>query len=190
MPCVLACVVAAAGMAANDSRAGDVPGGASTAGKVPAAQRVVAAEQAFLTFLDAHGGLGVVESGLEKRYLGRDLRGWTSLADAGRRRLDDDLAATRDLVLPPGDAPVPVNWLQSREFELLGVDFAGRGRSLDDAIDHHLSAREASLIRDTLLGKSPAEIATSWGVAPKTVSNEKTRALHKLREALVSELDD
>jgi DNA-directed RNA polymerase specialized sigma24 family protein len=66
---------------------------------------------------------------------------------------------------------------------------AWRG-ALDDAIDHHLNAREASLIRDTLLGKSPAEIAHSWGVAPKTVSNEKTRALHKLREALTADLDD
>jgi RNA polymerase sigma factor (sigma-70 family) len=62
--------------------------------------------------------------------------------------------------------------------------------ALNDAIDHHLNAREASLIRDTLLGKSPAEIASSWGVAPKTVSNEKTRAIHKLREALTAELDD
>ena len=40
------------------------------------------------------------------------------------------------------------------------------------------------MIRDTLMGKSPAEIADQWGVAPKTVSNEKTRILQKLRLAL------
>ena len=45
------------------------------------------------------------------------------------------------------------------------------------------SVREAALIRDTLMGKSPAEIADEWGVAPKTVSNEKTRVLQKLRLA-------
>ncbi|MCJ7451520.1 MAG: hypothetical protein MUO39_03465, partial [Steroidobacteraceae bacterium] len=104
MLCALACVAAAAGLPADDSGADDAAAGASTAGKVSAAQRVVVAEQAFLTFLDAHGGLAVVESGLDERYLGRDLREWTSLADAGRHLLDTDLAATRDLVLPRGDA--------------------------------------------------------------------------------------
>jgi DNA-binding CsgD family transcriptional regulator len=34
------------------------------------------------------------------------------------------------------------------------------------------------------MGKTPAEIADQWGVAPKTVSNEKTRVLQKLRLAL------
>ena len=62
--------------------------------------------------------------------------------------------------------------------------------ALDEAIDRNLNPREASLIRDTLLGKTPAEIAQDWGVAPKTVSNEKTRALAKLREALVADLVD
>ena len=60
---------------------------------------------------------------------------------------------------------------------------------LDEAIDRSLSAREASLIRDTLAGKTPAEIAQTWGVAPKTVSNEKTRAIQKLRDALTAELE-
>ena len=41
--------------------------------------------------------------------------------------------------------------------------------------------REASLVYDTLMGKTPAEIALQWGVAPKTVSNEKTRVIQKLR---------
>jgi DNA-binding CsgD family transcriptional regulator len=35
------------------------------------------------------------------------------------------------------------------------------------------------------MGKTPAEIAVGWGVAAKTVSNEKTRVLQKLRDALM-----
>ncbi len=56
--------------------------------------------------------------------------------------------------------------------------------ALQEAIQHTLSPREAALIHDTLMGKTPAEIAIQWGVAPKTVSNEKTRVLQKLRSAL------
>jgi RNA polymerase sigma factor (sigma-70 family) len=56
--------------------------------------------------------------------------------------------------------------------------------ALREAIDQSLSPREASLINETLMGKSPAEIAHDLGVAPKTVSNEKTRVIQKLREAL------
>lgn len=57
--------------------------------------------------------------------------------------------------------------------------------ALQDAISQSLNPREAALIHDTLLGKTPAEIAQQWGVAPKTVSNEKSRVLQKLREALI-----
>ncbi len=57
--------------------------------------------------------------------------------------------------------------------------------ALQDAIAHALNPREAALIHDTLQGKTPAEIALQWGVAPKTVSNEKSRVLQKLREALI-----
>ncbi len=57
--------------------------------------------------------------------------------------------------------------------------------ALHQAITENLSAREAALIHDTLLGKTPAEIAVSWGVAPKTVSNEKSRVFQKLREVLI-----
>ncbi|MHB1558152.1 MAG: LuxR C-terminal-related transcriptional regulator [Isosphaeraceae bacterium] len=57
--------------------------------------------------------------------------------------------------------------------------------ALQDAITHALNPREAALIHDTLQGKTPAEIALQWGVAPKTVSNEKSRVLQKLREALI-----
>jgi DNA-directed RNA polymerase specialized sigma24 family protein len=56
--------------------------------------------------------------------------------------------------------------------------------ALYEAIERTLSPREAALIQDTLMGKTPAEIAIQWGVAPKTVSNEKTRVLQKLRSAL------
>ncbi len=62
--------------------------------------------------------------------------------------------------------------------------------ALQEAIDQSLTPREASLVYDTLMGKTPAEIANDWGVAPKTVSNEKTRVIQKLREALVSDLID
>jgi RNA polymerase sigma factor (sigma-70 family) len=66
---------------------------------------------------------------------------------------------------------------------------ASRG-DLHDAIARRLSPREAALVYETLKGATPAEIAQQWGVAPKTVSNEKTRALQKLREALVSDWTD
>ena len=56
--------------------------------------------------------------------------------------------------------------------------------ALQEAIQRSLSPREAALIQDTLMGKTPAEIAIQWGVAPKTVSNEKTRVLQKLRSVL------
>jgi RNA polymerase sigma factor (sigma-70 family) len=61
-----------------------------------------------------------------------------------------------------------------------------RRAALQEAIDHSLSPREAALIQATLMGKTPAEIAQQWGVAAKTVSNEKSRIIQKLREALVS----
>jgi DNA-binding CsgD family transcriptional regulator len=56
--------------------------------------------------------------------------------------------------------------------------------ALHEAIAEKLSPREAALVQDTLMGKTPAEIAMSWGVAPKTVSNEKTRIFQKLRDVL------
>lgn len=59
--------------------------------------------------------------------------------------------------------------------------------ALQDAISQSLNPREAALIHDTLLGKTPAEIALQWGVAPKTISNEKSRVFQKLREALVDQ---
>jgi DNA-binding NarL/FixJ family response regulator len=89
---------------------------------------------------------------------------------------------------------------RERDFKPLGTadlpessdDLQSRARheALREAIDRSLSRRETSLINDTLMGKTPAEIALLWGVAPKTVSNEKTRVIQKLREAfLASEAD-
>ncbi len=64
-------------------------------------------------------------------------------------------------------------------------DSAAMRAALQDAISRSLNPREASLIHETLLGKTPSEIAAQWGVTPKTVSNEKSRVFQKLREALV-----
>jgi RNA polymerase sigma factor (sigma-70 family) len=61
---------------------------------------------------------------------------------------------------------------------------AARRDALQDAIKRTLSPREATLIQHTLMGMSPSEIADQWGVTPKTVSNEKSRVLQKLRDAL------
>jgi len=60
--------------------------------------------------------------------------------------------------------------------------------ALHEAIDQSLSPREAALIHATLQGETPAQIATRWGVAPKTVSNEKTRVIQKLRGILSADL--
>ncbi len=62
--------------------------------------------------------------------------------------------------------------------------------SLQEAIDDSLNAREASLIYETLKGKTLAEIALQWGVASKTVSNEKTRVFQKLRGVLQTQAVD
>jgi RNA polymerase sigma factor (sigma-70 family) len=56
--------------------------------------------------------------------------------------------------------------------------------ALQEAIDQSLNPREAALIQATLQGETPAEIAQKWGVAPKTVSNEKSRVIQKLRDVL------
>ncbi len=62
--------------------------------------------------------------------------------------------------------------------------------SLQEAIARTLNPRETALIQATLQGETPAEIAEQWGVAPKTVSNEKTRAFQKLREFLTADAVD
>jgi DNA-binding CsgD family transcriptional regulator len=59
-----------------------------------------------------------------------------------------------------------------------------RRADLHEAMARVLGPREAALIDATLAGETPAAIAAQWGVAAKTVSNEKTRVLHKLRKTL------
>ncbi len=64
---------------------------------------------------------------------------------------------------------------------------AAQRDALHEAIDRSLNPREAALIQDTLMGKTLAEIAQQWGVASKTVSNEKTRVIQKLRDLLIAQ---
>ena len=59
-----------------------------------------------------------------------------------------------------------------------------RRADLHETIDRVLGPHEAALIDALLAGQTPAEIAARWGVAAKTVSNAKSRVLHKLRDGL------
>ena len=89
---------------------------------------------------------------------------------------------------------------RERSFQPLdGVDIATTATRLDgpdddwkstvqEAIAQTLNPREAAVIQATLQGETPAEIANAWGVASKTVSNEKSRAFQKLRDALTPAL--
>lgn len=65
-----------------------------------------------------------------------------------------------------------------------------RRGAIREAIAQSLNPREAALIHATLNGATPAEIASRWGVAPKTVSNEKTRVIQKLRTVLGTDVPD
>ena len=65
-----------------------------------------------------------------------------------------------------------------------------RRGALREAIAQSLNVREATLIHATLNGATPAEVAARWGVAPKTVSNEKTRVIQKLRTVLGTDVPD
>jgi DNA-directed RNA polymerase specialized sigma24 family protein len=65
-----------------------------------------------------------------------------------------------------------------------------RRGALREALAQSLNRREAALIHATLNGATPAEIAAWWGVAPKTVSNEKTRVIQKLRTVLGTDIPD
>jgi DNA-binding CsgD family transcriptional regulator len=82
--------------------------------------------------------------------------------------------------LEAADVPAPAADSQTKAWR----------EALSEAISHSLSPREASLINETLMGKTPAEIALYWGVAPKTVSNLKTHVLTKLREVLSAQASD
>ncbi len=84
----------------------------------------------------------------------------------------------------------PLETVESTYLNKANLSTADLQSTLQEAILSSLSPREAALIQATLQGETPAEIAQQWGIAPKTVSNEKTRALQKLREVLVSDVTD
>jgi DNA-binding CsgD family transcriptional regulator len=68
-------------------------------------------------------------------------------------------------------------------------DEIAMGRDMERLIQATLAPREAELIRSTIDGETPSEIAARWGVSAKTVSNVKSEALHKLRTTLNDKLD-
>jgi RNA polymerase sigma factor (sigma-70 family) len=84
----------------------------------------------------------------------------------------------------------PLETIDAASINKPGESSSDWKNSLQEAILSSLSPREAALIQATLQGETPAEIAQQWGIAPKTVSNEKTRALQKLREVLSSDFSD
>jgi len=93
--------------------------------------------------------------------------------------------AQRERSFQPLDAAIASGSAASSEDER-----ADWRSALQEAIDQSLNPREAALIYATLKGETPSEIANQWGVAPKTVSNEKTRVIQKLRDTLVADLVD
>lgn len=87
---------------------------------------------------------------------------------AQRERTFQPLDDSADLAASPRDDGMVGHW---------------RG-ALDEAIAQSLNPREAALIQATLRGETPMEIASRWGLTPKTVSNEKARVIQKLRTCL------
>jgi RNA polymerase sigma factor (sigma-70 family) len=63
------------------------------------------------------------------------------------------------------------------------------GRDLEQKIQDSLKPREAELIRSTIEGDTPSEIAARWGVSSKTVSNVKSEVIQKLRVTLAESID-
>lgn len=73
--------------------------------------------------------------------------------------------------------------------QMIGAEDLLIGRDLEQRIQDMLKPREADLIRSTLEGESPSDIAARWGVTPKTVSNVKSEAIQKLKVSLAESLD-
>jgi hypothetical protein len=67
------------------------------------ASPLVAAEDAFIDYLDAVGAVGFIESGRASRFGEHDLAGWAGRAADLRRALDRQLAATDGERLAPDD---------------------------------------------------------------------------------------
>ncbi len=93
---------------------------------------------------------------------------------AQRERSFQTLDDSADLVASPRDDGVAGQW---------------RG-DLEEAMSQSLNPRETALIQATLRGETPMEIASRWGVAPKTVSNEKAKLIQKLRTYFDDGTDD
>jgi DNA-binding CsgD family transcriptional regulator len=70
-----------------------------------------------------------------------------------------------------------------------GTATAARRAALQDTIERSLGPRQAALIRATMCGETPAEIAGRLGLTAKTISNEKALAIRKLRLALAGHGD-
>ena len=83
----------------------------------------------------------------------------------------------------------PIDAVEIADVSVATPGQVDRRGALFEAIEQSLNPREAALIQATIQGETPAEIAQKWGVAPKTVSNEKSRAIQKLRDALGTDLD-
>lgn len=73
--------------------------------------------------------------------------------------------------------------------QMIGAEQVVMSRDLEQVIQDTLKPREAELIRSTIQGDSPSEIAARWGVTPKTVSNVKSEAIQKLKVTLADSLD-
>ncbi len=150
---------------------------------IPVQTHEDSSQAVFTTLLERHGRdrfdalvSGVGHSGIKHVFGGESHEGvdFFRAVDVVKKR------AQRERVFQPLDrADVP---------ESSGHDESrARCEALREAIDHSLSRREARLITETLMGKTPAEIALHRGVTPKTVSNEKARVIHKLRDLLVAQ---
>jgi hypothetical protein len=65
---------------------------------------VASTESAFVAFLDAHGAMGLIESGLSDRYEQKDLAHWTRVRNERRKALFEGLAAAEAAPLPAAEA--------------------------------------------------------------------------------------
>ena len=70
-----------------------------------------------------------------------------------------------------------------------GTATVARRSALEEAIERSLDPRQAALIRATMRGETPGEIAGRLGLTAKTISNEKALAIRKLRLALAGQGD-
>lgn len=142
-------------------------------------------QSVYLTLLQTHGRPGFDSFVSEIGQSGiRDLLQRDPVLGLDFFRAVDRVkkAAQRERVHQSLDDP---DWIAQAPSEVLD----SWRSSLTEAMRQTLSGREQALIHASLNGETPAEIASQWGVAPKTVSNEKAKAIQKLREALF-DVDD